>query len=51
LLLLEGMNHVLKKVPVDIGLQTKSYSDPSLPIPSEMIDSIVAFILEVSGKK
>jgi hypothetical protein len=51
LLLLEGMNHVLKKVPVDIGLQTKSYSDPRLPIPSEMIDSIVAFISEVGGKK
>jgi uncharacterized protein len=51
LLVMEGMNHVLKIVPNDTTLQTKSYADPGLPIPSEMVHSIAAFIREANGRK
>jgi fermentation-respiration switch protein FrsA (DUF1100 family) len=49
LLLIEGMNHVLKSVPGDPGLQMKSYGDPDLPVSQELVDKIGAFIREVSN--
>jgi pimeloyl-ACP methyl ester carboxylesterase len=42
--IIEGMNHVFKAVPVDPEKQTASYSDPSLPVVPELIDSISQFV-------
>jgi uncharacterized protein len=44
LLLIEGMNHIMKRVPADQDRQIKSYGDPSLPVMPELIDRIGAFI-------
>lgn len=38
LLIVEGMNHVLKLVPADLAAQQASYSDPSLPVAPALID-------------
>lgn len=43
LLLVEGMNHVLKAVPNESSKQIASYSDPSLPVIPDLIDSISRF--------
>jgi len=42
--LVDGMNHILKKVPQDQTQQIQSYGDPSLPIVPEMIEKTAAFI-------
>jgi pimeloyl-ACP methyl ester carboxylesterase len=44
LILLEGMNHVLKKVGDDKDANKKSYSDPSLPLDEELVTDIIGFI-------
>lgn len=41
--LIDGMNHVLKAVPSDREKQVASYSDPSLPVASELISEISRF--------
>lgn len=46
-LIVEGMNHVLKLVPADPAAQMRSYQDPSLPVPSQLVDAIVTFIGQV----
>jgi pimeloyl-ACP methyl ester carboxylesterase len=51
LIIIDGMNHILKKVPNDITEQMKSYSDPSLPIIPGLIDTVATFIQELNGKK
>lgn len=38
LLIVEGMNHVLKLVPADPAAQRASYTDPSLPVAPELIE-------------
>ena len=45
LILVEGMNHVLKAVEGDIGQQAASYSDPSLEVVPEAVDAIASFVL------
>jgi len=50
LLLVEGMNHIMKKVSDDQTEQIKSYGDPSLPIASEMMEPTVAFIKGLEKK-
>lgn len=45
---IEGMNHVLKLVPPDPIRQNASYSDPSLPVAPELIERIAAFIGSLS---
>ena len=47
LLVVAGMNHVLKLVPPDVTTQIRSYSDPSLPIAAELVDSIARFVMRV----
>jgi uncharacterized protein len=42
--LITGMNHVLKIVPDNMDLQKKSYGDPNLPVPQELIDKIADFV-------
>ena len=44
LLKIEGMNHVLKMVGDDVAKNQKSYSEPTLPLPGQLIDGIVKFI-------
>ncbi|MFQ4138013.1 alpha/beta hydrolase [Nodosilinea sp. PGN35] len=42
--IIEGMNHVLKAVPLDPEQQTASYSDPTLPVVPELVEGISQFI-------
>jgi pimeloyl-ACP methyl ester carboxylesterase len=44
LVIVDGMNHVLKIVPADLATQVRSYSDPSLPIAAELVDAIARFV-------
>lgn len=44
LVVIEGMNHVLKPVPADAAAQTASYSDPTLPLAPELVPAIATFI-------
>ncbi|MEA2235722.1 MAG: uncharacterized protein QOC81_446 [Thermoanaerobaculia bacterium] len=44
LLIVEGMNHVLKSVPPDKEKQAASYSDPSLMLAPDLLVSIVDFV-------
>ncbi len=48
LVVIEGMNHVLKTVPSDPTQQQASYSDPALPIVPELIERLTTFIRGVS---
>jgi uncharacterized protein len=47
LLLVEGMNHVLKEVPPDREKQMASYSDPSLRLAPEFLTGVVDFVRKV----
>ena len=47
LVIIEGMNHVLKTVPADPVKQAASYSDPALPINAELIKNIIEFVPRV----
>lgn len=42
--LIENMNHVLKEADSDVQKNMATYSKPDLPLKTELIDSIVAFI-------
>lgn len=44
LVIIEDMNHVLKAVPLDDDRQAASYSDPTLPVVPELIESISQFV-------
>ena len=44
LLMIEGMNHVLKEVPAEQEKQIKSYTDPALPVAPKLIEGISGFI-------
>lgn len=44
LLLIPGMNHVLKMVPADPARQGASYSDPSLPVAPALVDAIASLV-------
>jgi pimeloyl-ACP methyl ester carboxylesterase len=43
LLVLDGMNHVLKVVPPDPELQVASYSNPSLPVDENLVEAVARF--------
>lgn len=43
-LIIEGMNHVLKEVPLDQEKQMKAYGDSSLPVVPRLIEGISRFI-------
>jgi len=47
LLLIDGMNHVLKTVPNEQDKQVASYSDPSLPLTPQLVRAISRFINEI----
>jgi uncharacterized protein len=44
LLLVDGMNHVLKLVAADNALQSASYQDPSLPVAPALVDAVAEFV-------
>lgn len=44
LVLIEGMNHVLKKVSGDLAAQLPSYSDPTLPLAPELLPALTGFV-------
>jgi fermentation-respiration switch protein FrsA (DUF1100 family) len=44
LALIEGMNHVMRIVPIDIKRQMASYKDPQLPLAAELGAHILSFI-------
>lgn len=51
LLLVGGMNHVLKQTAPDLASQQKSYSDPTIPVAPELIDGIASFVKSVPRKR
>jgi uncharacterized protein len=44
LVIIEGMNHVLKKVPLEQPQNSASYGDPTLPLHAELLPRIVKFV-------
>jgi alpha-beta hydrolase superfamily lysophospholipase len=44
LVLIEGMNHVLRIVPLDLKAQLASYDNPRLPLAQLLTEQIVSFI-------
>lgn len=42
--IIEGMNHVLKAVPLDLEQQAASYANPELPVIPELVEVISQFI-------
>lgn len=44
LVIIDGMNHVLKLVPAEQAAQARSYSDPTLPVAPALIDAIGTFV-------
>jgi pimeloyl-ACP methyl ester carboxylesterase len=50
IVLVGGMNHVLKLVPNDQAKQLTSYRDPSLPIAADLADALVRFIRSHAGR-
>jgi len=44
LVLIPGMNHVLKAVPADVANPVASYGDPSLPLHPQLMPAIVGFL-------
>ena len=50
-LVVEGMNHVLKMVPLERDKQVASYCDPTLPVAPRLIGEVSAFVnnIKVQG--
>ncbi len=44
LLIVPGMNHLLKAVPADPAAQLASYADPTLPVMPALLDGIADFV-------
>ncbi len=51
LLLIDGMNHVLKTVPNEQEKQVSSYSDPKLPVAPALISGISKFVNEMREQR
>ncbi len=49
LIKIEGMNHVLKRVPSGLEAQIPSYSNPDLPLHPELMGAISRFVRECGG--
>lgn len=50
LLVVEGMNHVMKNAPPGRAEQMPTYSDPTLPVVPKLIDDVVEFVKAVKKK-
>lgn len=44
LVIIDGMNHIFKKAPMDRKLNTKTYNQPELPLHPDLVISIVNFL-------
>lgn len=44
LVIIPGMNHILKDVSGDAATQAPSYSDPSLPLDADLVHAVVQFL-------
>ena len=44
LVIIDGMNHVMKAVSADQAAQMKSYSDPALPVVPQLVDAIATLV-------
>ena len=44
LVIIEGMNHIFKKAPLDRSLNKQTYNQPELPLHPDLILSIVNFL-------
>jgi uncharacterized protein len=44
LVVIDGMNHVMKMVPGDTAKQIASYGDPALPVAPKLVETIATFI-------
>ncbi len=51
LLLIEGMNHMLKEIPKELDKQLKSYVDPTIPVSPKLISEISGFVNGVKRQK
>ena len=51
LLLIDGMNHVLKTVPNEMDKQVSSYSDPTLAVAPGLISGISSFVIKVKWQR
>jgi pimeloyl-ACP methyl ester carboxylesterase len=51
LLLIEGMNHVLKMVASERDKQVASYSNPSLPVSPGLLSAVSRFVNNVNGQR
>ncbi|WP_342242980.1 alpha/beta hydrolase [Pseudomonas sp. OTU5201] len=51
LAIIEGMNHMLRIVPMDMAQQLASYRDPRLPLARELGERILAFIEELPDSR
>ncbi len=51
LLIVQGMNHVLKQVPADEASQRNSYSDPSIPDAPQLIEATASFVKSVPRRR
>jgi pimeloyl-ACP methyl ester carboxylesterase len=51
LVLIDGMNHVFKRVAADAAAQQGSYSDPTIPVAPELITSIATFVKGVPANR
>lgn len=51
LTIIDGMNHVLKRVGTDPDAQTRSYSDPSFPIDDRLVAAMAYFIQPVARRR
>jgi hypothetical protein len=50
LAMIEGMNHVFKRVPTAIGAQQASYSDPSISVADKLVEVVSSFVNAISKK-
>ena len=48
LVIIEGMNHILKEIPDNMQQQLLSYSNPGLPVMPELVEQIGRFIEELN---
>ena len=51
LVIIEGMNHVLKMVGPDAALQQRSYSSPDLPVSPQLVAAITSLVNTVNAAR
>jgi uncharacterized protein len=50
LVIIPGMNHVLKNAPAGRAEQMSTYSDPTLPVVPQLLDEVVGFVKSLKKK-